>query len=69
VLGCKRPESPRRLLELPFAANAVPAAGLVPGDCDVDEALEEVALGGFGGTPRILEFLVGGEELAPSDQV
>jgi hypothetical protein len=35
----------------------------------VDEPLEEVALHGLGGTPGVLDLLVGGEELAPADQV
>jgi hypothetical protein len=35
----------------------------------VDEALEEVALGGVGGAPGILEHLVRGEELAAPDQL
>jgi len=60
-------ESSRSLLELPLAADAVPAAGLVPGDRDVDEPLEEVALRLRGGSPGVLELLVGGEELAPAD--
>jgi hypothetical protein len=35
----------------------------------VDEALEEVALGLFGGAPRVLQFLVGGEELTGPNQL
>jgi hypothetical protein len=35
----------------------------------VDEPLEEIAFGAVGGTPRVLERLVGGEELASADQV
>jgi hypothetical protein len=46
------------LLELALAADAVPAASLVPGDGDVDEPLEEVALGRLGRTPFVLEDLV-----------
>jgi hypothetical protein len=69
MLRCERRESPRRLLELPLAADAVAAAGLVPGYRDVDEALEEVLLGRFGGPPGQLEVLVRGEELAAPDQV
>jgi hypothetical protein len=46
------------LLELALAADPVPAAGLVPGDGDVDEALEEVALGRLGRPPLVLEHLV-----------
>jgi len=52
---------------LPLAADAVAAAGLVPRDGDVDEALEEVALL-RPGSPGVLELLVRGEELAAADQ-
>ena len=45
VLGRVGPEPARRLLQLPLAADAVAAPGLVPGDRDVHEPLEEVALG------------------------
>jgi hypothetical protein len=58
-----------RLLELALAADPLAAAGLVPGDRDVDETLKEVALGRLGGAPRVLQFLVGGEELAGPDQL
>ena len=47
-----------RLLELPLAADPVSAAGLVPGDDDVDEALEEVALAGVRRAPGLLEGFV-----------
>jgi hypothetical protein len=57
-----------RLLQLPLAADAVPTAGLVPRDGDVDEALEEVALGRLGRAPDVLEDLVGGEVLAAVDE-
>ena len=53
-----------RLLELAFAADPVTAPGLVPGDSHVNEPLEEVALGRLGGTPRVFQLLVSGEELA-----
>jgi hypothetical protein len=59
----------RRLLQLPLAADAVAAARLVPGDRDVDEALEEVALRLAGRPPRGLELLVRREELAGPDQL
>ena len=59
-----RAEAPRRLLELALAADAVPAAGLVPRDGDVDEPLVEVALLRRRRAPRQLELLVRGEELA-----
>jgi hypothetical protein len=68
VFGRERPEPPGRLLELPLATDAVAARGLVPGDRDMDEALEEVLLRRVGGAPRELELLVGGEELAAADQ-
>jgi hypothetical protein len=64
-----RRESPLRLLELSLAAHPVAAAGLVPGDGDVNEALEEVALRRFGGAPGVLQLFVGGEELAGPDQL
>ncbi len=61
------PEPAGGLLQLPLAADAVAAAGLVPRDGDVDEALEEVALL-RPGSPGVLELLVRGEELAAADQ-
>ena len=61
-------ESPRRLLELPPRCDGTAAAGLVPGDRDVNEALEEVALSRLGGTPRVFQLLVSGEELAGANQ-
>ena len=64
-----RPESPRRLLQLALAADAVAAAGLIPGYGDVHEPLEEVPLRRLGCAPHVLELLVGGEELAAADQV
>jgi hypothetical protein len=69
VLGRVRPEASRSLLELPLAADAVPTPGLVPGDRDVDKPLEEVALVGRCGAPRVLERLVRSEELAPANQL
>ena len=63
------PEPAGGLLQLPLAADAVAAAGLVPGDGHVDEALEEVALLVGSRAPGVLELLVGGEELAAADQV
>ena len=63
------PEPPRRLLELPLAADAVPTPGLVPGNSDVDEPLEEVALLGRRRAPGVLERLVRGEELAAANQL
>ena len=52
-------EPQARLLELARAAIGVAAALLVPGDGDVHEALEEVALLRRSGAPGDLELLVG----------
>ena len=60
----ERTEPPRRLLELALATNAVPAAGLIPRDRDVDEALEEVFLRWVCREPDVFERLVGLEVLA-----
>jgi hypothetical protein len=57
------------LLELALAADPVSAAGLVPRDCDVHEALEEVTLGRFRCAPGVFQFLVGGEVLAGANQL
>ena len=51
-------EAAGSLLELPLAADPVAAPRLVPGDSDVDEPLEEVALGRLGRPPFVLEDLV-----------
>jgi hypothetical protein len=67
--GRKRTQATRRLLELALAPDAVPAPGLVPGDGDVHEPLEEILLAGRALPPRVLELLVRGEELAASDQL
>jgi hypothetical protein len=69
MLGRVGPESPRGLFELPLAADAVPPARLVPGDSDVDEPLEEVALLGRRSAPGVLERLVRSEELAAPNQL
>ncbi len=66
---CIRREPPRGLLELPRAARAVAPAGLVPGNGDVDEPLEEVTLARLGCPPLVLELLVRSEELAAADQL
>jgi len=58
-----------RLLELALAADAVAAPRLVPGDGDVDEPLEEVTLRCVRRPPGVLECLVGGEVVPPTDQV
>jgi hypothetical protein len=62
-------EPPRRLLELPLAADAVFASGLVPGHGDVNEPLKEIALLGLRGAPRLFEDLVRRKVLAAADQV
>jgi hypothetical protein len=69
VLRSVGAEAAGSLFQLPLAADAVAAAGLVPGDGEVDEALEEIALLVRRGAPRVLELLVGGEELTAADQV
>jgi hypothetical protein len=69
VLGCVWAEAARCLLQLPLAADPVAAAGLVPRDRDVDEALEEVTLRRLRRAPGVLELLVGREELAAANQV
>ena len=63
------PEPARRLLELPLAADPPAATRLVPGDGDVDEPLEEVALGRIGGAPGELELLVRREPLAAAQEL
>jgi hypothetical protein len=62
-------EAPCGLLELPLAADQVPASRLVPRHRHVDEPLEEVPLGRLGGPPDVLEHLVRGEVLAGADQI
>ena len=61
-------ESPSCLLELALAARSVAPAGVVPGDGDMDEPLEEVALGRFGLAPFVLELLVRLEVGSHADQ-
>ena len=58
MAGRERAEPSGCLLELALAAGTVVAPGLIPGDDDVDEPLEEVLLGGVGCAPRVLERLV-----------
>ena len=48
VRGAVGREAPACLLELAFAADPVTAPGLVPGNRDVNQPLEEVALGRLG---------------------
>ncbi len=67
-----RPVGPQptvRFLELALAADSVAPAGLVPGDCDVHEPLEEVTLGRFGRAPCFFQLLMGGEELSGANQL
>ena len=65
----ERAEAPGGLLELPLAADRVATSGLIPGDDDVDEPLEEVLLGRVSGSPGVLERLVRGEVLAGAGEV
>jgi hypothetical protein len=62
-------EATRRLRELPLAPGPVPATGVVPGDRDVDEALEEVLFPRLRRPPRLLELLVRLEVLASANQI
>jgi len=62
-------EPARRFLELAFAARTPTAPGLVPGDGNVDEPLQEVSLLRRRLAPLVLELLVRGEELAGGDQL
>src|SRR2546421_7751131 len=65
-------QAPSRLLELALAADSITSAGLVPGDGDVHEPLEKVALGRLGRlgcAPRVFQLLMSGEELAGSNQL
>jgi hypothetical protein len=64
VAGRERAEPPGCLFELALATGTVVAPGLVPGDDDVDETLEEVLFGRVCRAPRVLERLVGFEVLA-----
>lgn len=64
VTGRKRAEPPGCFLELPLAPGTVVAPGLVPGDDDVNEPLEEVLFGRVRRAPRVLERLVRLEVLA-----
>ena len=57
------------LHELPLAAVAVSALGVKPRDGDVDEPLEEVALGSRRRAPLVLECLVRLEVRAVADQL
>ena len=67
--GRERLEPPQRLCQLPLGANRPSASGLVPGNRDVHETLEEVALLGRSGSPRVLQLLVSGKVLACANQL
>ena len=57
------------LRELPLGADPASTPGLVPSNRDVHETLEEVALLGGRGPPRILQLLVSGEVFACANQL
>ena len=64
-----RREAASRLRELARTRDvATGDACVVPGDGDVHEPLEEVALNGVGCTPRLFESLVGRVEVARADR-
>jgi hypothetical protein len=69
VSGGEGAEPAGGLLQLPRAADLVSPAGLVPGDDDVHEPLEEVLLCGLCRAPGVLERLVRGEVLAGPGEV
>ena len=69
VLRREGPETARRLDELPLAPRPVAAAGVMPGDRDMDETLEEVLLFRLGRPPGLLELLVRREVLAAPDEI
>jgi hypothetical protein len=65
----ERLEPTQCLCQLPLGSDLAPAAGLVPGNRDVHETLEEVALLGGRRAPRVLELFMGGEVLAGPDEL
>ena len=67
--GGVRAEAARRLLQLALAARAVAPFRVEPGDRDVDEPLEEVALLRRRGSPLVLELLVRLEVLPRADEI
>jgi hypothetical protein len=69
VRGRERPQPAGGLLELPRAADLVPPPGLVPGDDDVHEPLEEVLFLRLGGAPSVLERLVRREVLTRAGEL
>jgi hypothetical protein len=64
-----RAEASNRFRELPLAADAIAAPGLVPRDRNVNKALEKVALGRLAGSPGIFELLVRSEVFAGANQL
>ena len=64
----ERLEPLHRLRELSLGPDLAAASGLIPGNRDVHQTLEEVALLGGSGAPGILELLVCGEVLARTNQ-
>jgi hypothetical protein len=64
-----RPQPACGLLELTLAARSVVALGVEPGDGDVHETLEEVALVGRGDAPLVLELLVSVEVPSLANQL
>jgi hypothetical protein len=70
VCGGIGPEPSSRLLQLALARQAAAGyARVMPGNCDMDEALEEVTLRLFGGSPDVLQHLVRGEILTAAYQL
>ncbi|MFY9578142.1 MAG: hypothetical protein WAQ33_02350, partial [Gaiellaceae bacterium] len=64
-----RLETADRFRQLPLGPDPSAAPRLVPRDRNVHEALQEVALLGRRGTPRVLQLLVCSEVLAGPDQL
>jgi hypothetical protein len=62
-------EPPGGLLELSLAAGPVATGRVMPRHGDVDEPLEEVALGLRGVAPLVLELLVGLEKRSRADEL
>jgi hypothetical protein len=62
VVGLVALEPAQRLLELARRTDSVAATRLVPRNCNVNEALVEIALGRRSRAPGELELLVSGEK-------
>jgi hypothetical protein len=67
--GRKRLEPPQRLCQLPLGPDLASSPSLVPRDRHVHESLKEVALLDGGGSPRLLQLLVGGKVVARANQL